>query len=496
LKWLASAGALLPLVFAGTTVAVMVGANLTSGLGGAVSSAAFNIALLALPVATGVAILKYRLYDIDIVINKAVVFGGLATFITVVYVAIVVGFGALVGTAGKPNVALSILATAIVAVAFQPVRERVHRFANRLVYGKRATPYEVLSQFSDRVAEVFASEEVPARMARVVAEGTGAARADVWLRVGAEIRRVASWPEAVSTKAEPIQISGELLPHVEHVTRLVPVRHQGELLGALSINKASSEPLSPVEEKLLTDLAAQAGLVLRNVRLTAELQARLSETSQQAAELRASRQRIVATQDAERRRLERNIHDGAQQHLVALTVKLRLAATQAAKDPQRALRSVQALEAETDEALRTLRDLARGIYPPILREQGLVNAVRAEADKLSIPARVDGDSVDHYAPDVEAAVYFVCLEALQNVSKHAHASSVAIRLRAQNGALSFDIADDGAGFDVSKDVRGTGLRNMADRIEAMGGLLVVEATPKAGTRVTGQIPAAAIGARA
>src|SRR5712691_5677286 len=352
LKWLAYAGAV---IFAGVVVLITSRQQV-----GQVTTALDIIlvgTLIGIPAAAGIAILKYHLYDIDIVINKTLLFGAMAAFITLVYVAIVVGIGHLVGQGGNPNLGLSILATALVAVAFQPVRERVQRVANRLVYGKRATPYEVLSQFSGRVAGVYSSEEVLPRMANVLADGTGAARADVWIRLRDAIAPAASWPIGDGPPPAPIDISRQLPASVPGITRIVPVRHQGELLGAVSINKRPGELLTPVEEKLLADLAAQAGLVLRNVRLTAELQARLAEISRQAVELRASRQRIVATQDAERRRLERNIHDGAQQNLVALTVKLRLAANLAKRDPERARESVKALEDESDQALRTLRAL-------------------------------------------------------------------------------------------------------------------------------------------
>ena len=443
------------------------------------------------PGAATIAVLKYRLYDIDPVINKSVVFGAMAAFITAVYVAIVVGLGGLLGSGTRPNLALSIVATAIVAVAFQPVRERVQRLANRLVYGKRATPYDVLSQFSHRVAGSYSNEEVLPRMARVLAEGTGASRADVWIRLGDGIAPAASWPSGDGPAPSRIAITGQLLPPVPGVSRIVPIRHQGQLLGALSINKRPGEALTPIEEKLLADLAAQAGIVLQSVRLTAELQARLMEISQRALELRASRQRIVATQDAERRRLERNIHDGAQQNLVALTVKLRLATSLAKRDPERARVSVKALEAESDQALETLRALARGIYPPLLRERGLAAALGAEAEKMPLPAIVSADHLDRYPPEVEAAVYFVCLEALQNVTKHGRASRVDINLRSPANELSFEVTDDGAGFDVAKDAGGSGLRNMIDRIEAIGGRLVIRSEPNQGTTVSGRVPVGA-----
>ena len=446
----------------------------------------------ALPISIAIAMLKYRLYDIDLVINKSLVFGTLAAFITAVYVAIVVGLGGLLGSGSRPNLALSILATAIVALAFQPVRERVQRLANRLVYGKRATPYEVLSQFSDRVAGTYSSEDVLPRMARVLSEGTGASRADVWIRLGDGIAPAASWPSSDGPAPSRIAITGQLLPAIPWLSRIVPIRHQGELLGALSINKRPGEALTPIEEKLLADLAAQAGIVLQSVRLSAQLQARLTEISQQAVELRASRQRIVATQDAERRRLERNIHDGAQQNLVALTVKLRLATTLAKRDPERARASVKALEAESDQALETLRALARGIYPPLLREQGLAAAVRAEAEKMPISVTIGADHLERYPLEVEAAVYFVCLEALQNVTKHARASRVEISLRSLDHELSFEVTDDGAGFDPAKDARGSGLRNMIDRIEGVGGRLAIRSEAGQGATVTGTVPTGAM----
>src|SRR5205807_3360092 len=257
---------------------------------------------------------KDGLYDIDLFLSRALVYGTLAAFITAVYVGIAVGVGALVGGGGRPNLGLSILATAIVAIGFQPVRERVQRFANRLVYGQRATPYEVLSQFSGRVAETYAADQVLPRMARVLQEGTGAESATVWLRSGGLLRPAASYPE-LANGLLPLEVTGERLPAIPSSDHAVAVEHQGELLGALSVAKRRGEALTPMEEKLVDDLAHQAGLVLRNVGLTSELLQRLEE-------LRVSRQRLVRAQDQERRRLERNLHDGAQQHLVALKVKL------------------------------------------------------------------------------------------------------------------------------------------------------------------------------
>jgi signal transduction histidine kinase len=443
---------------------------------------------LAFPVAVGLSIFKYRLYDIDVVISRTLVYGSLAVFITAVYVGIAVGIGALVGGGGKPNLGLSILATAIVAVGFQPVRERVQRVANRLVYGKRATPYEVLSQFSERVAESYATDDVMPRMARVLAEGTGAQRADVWLRSGSVWRDAAMWPVDAAAFASTPADDGNL-PSSTGGDRVVAVRHQGELLGALSVTKRSGESLTPVEENLLSHLAGQAGLVLKNVGLTGDLQARL-------VDLRASRQRLVTAQDEERRRLERNLHDGAQQHLVAIKVKLGLAEMLAGRDPEKARATIQQLKGDADEALETLRDLARGIYPPLLADKGLEAALTSQARKATVPVTVDGDGVGRYSQDVEAAVYFSVLEALQNVQKYAHATKATVRMREEDGRLRFDVADDGNGFDIATTSRGSGLTNMADRIDALDGEVHITSAPGRGTQLRGSLPVVSAGVAA
>jgi signal transduction histidine kinase len=424
--------------------------------------------------------MRYGLYDIDVFISRTLVYGSLAVLITAVYVGIAVGIGALVGSGGKPNVALSILATAIVAIGFQPVRERFQKIANRLVYGKRATPYEVLSEFSGRVAETYAADEVLARMARVLQEGTGADSATVWLRGLAELRPAATYPAGTATH-QALSMSDGTLRDLGDATTAVEVRHQGELLGALSVTKRRGETLTPIEEKLVEDLAHQAGLVLKNVGLSTDLQARLDD-------LRASRQRLVTAQDLERRRLERNLHDGAQQHLVALKVKLGLVEMLLGRDPERASATLEQLKSDADEALETLRELARGIYPPLLADKGLVVALESQARKAIVPVRVRADGVKRYSQDVEATVYFCVLEALQNVQKYAQASRVGVRIAGDGEGLTFEVSDDGVGFDTSIAKKGAGLRNMADRLDALGGSLEVTSSPNGGTTVRGTLP--------
>jgi nitrate/nitrite-specific signal transduction histidine kinase len=377
---------------------------------------------------------------------------------------------------------LSILATGIVAVGFQPVRERVQRVANHLVYGKRATPYQILSEFSSRVAESYAAEAVLPRMASVLRDGTGAELATVWVRTDGLLRRAAASPES-SAGAEPLDVNASSSPEIPGADRSVVVRHQGEVLGALTVTKRRGESITPIEIKLMDDLAHQAGLVLKNVGLTSDLQARL-------VDLRASRQRLVAAQDDERRKLERNLHDGAQQHLVAIKVKLGLVEMLAMRDPEKARAAVAELKHDADEALETLRDLARGIYPPLLAERGLPTALQAQARKATLPVTVEADGIGRYSQDTEAALYFCILEALQNIQKYAQASSATVRLREEADQLCVEVADDGRGFDVHATVRGNGLTNMEDRLDALGGTLQITSSPGHGTTLRVILPVA------
>jgi signal transduction histidine kinase len=432
-----------------------------------------SVAFIFLFSTIAIAVLKYRLYEIDVVINRAVVYGTLAVFITLIYAAIVVGVGTLVG--GQSNKFLSAVAAAVIAIAFQPVRERSRRFANRLVYGKRATPYEVLSDFAERVAGTYAVDDVLPRTAHILAEGMGATSADVWVRVGSELRTAGSWPSAT---VGHVPIADDLV--VPGATATVPVRYQGELLGALSVTKAPGEVLTSADTKLLADVASQAGLVLRNVGLIEEL--------------RASRQRLVAAQDEERRKIERNLHDGVQQQLVALNVQAGLLARASGGDAAKLAELAGQLQTRASEALDDLRDLARGIYPPLLADKGLAAALEAQARKAAMPVSVETDGIGRYGQPVEAAVYFCTLEALNNVAKYAGASSATVALEQRNGHLRFTVIDDGTGFDTNATSYGTGLQGMADRLDAIGGTLQVTSSLGAGTSVAGSVPVADVSA--
>jgi signal transduction histidine kinase len=458
LKWFVSAAAVAAVAF---IVGIFIDAPFVSVL--------VSISLMFLYVAIGIAMLKHNLYDIDLIINKTITYGAIAAFITAIYVIVVVVIGALIGV----TEGVSLLATAVVAVAFQPIRRRAQQFANRLVYGERATPYEVLSRFSEHVGETYSGEDILVRMARLLAEGTGATSAVVWLRVGDEVRPAATWPTNGAIATGIPLVAGEP-PVVEGATVSIPVRHQRELLGLLTVTKPPNEPLSPVEEKLVADLAGQTGLVLANSRLIEDL--------------RASRQRLVAAQDAERRRLERNLHDGAQQQLVALAVRLRLARATASKDLAEADRMLEQLEGDVTGALENLRELARGVYPPLLADRGLVAAIEAQARRSPVPVHVEADGIGRYQQELETAVYFCTLEALQNAAKYAQANEVAVSLLEDQGELVLSIRDDGRGFDRAETPFGAGLQNMADRLAALGGTLSVRSRPGAGTTIEGRVP--------
>jgi signal transduction histidine kinase len=349
-----------------------------------------------------------------------------------------------------------------------------------VVYGRRASPYEALSAFSERVGETFATEDLLPRMARILGEATGARRADVWLKIGERFRPAASWPADAGSLPDLSAPDGNL-PGLPEADASFPVRHRGELLGALALAKPASDPLSANDERLASGLAGQAGLVLSNARLTTELEARIDE-------LRALHKRLVSAQDDERRRLERNIHDGAQQQLVALSVKLRLVQSLVAKHPDETGRILEQLQTETTETLEDLRDLARGIYPPLLADKGLVAALESQTRRSVVAVQLNPDGTGRYPQEVEAAVYFSVLEALQNVTKYAHASRAEVRLLQSDGALVFEVDDDGVGFDTSSMGYGTGLQGISDRLAALDGRIEIRSSPGGGTVVTGTIP--------
>jgi signal transduction histidine kinase len=463
-------------------VAALLGAAATGTGSNPVTIAAFAatpvIVLFGIPALITVAILKHGLYEVDVIINRALRYGLLSAALTAIYVGIVVGIGTLAGYAGGPL--LTAAAALAIAVLFQPLRRRAQLLANRIVYGQRATPYQVLADFAEDMAGQLDADAALERMASVLAGATGAVRVEVWVRVGPQLRPRVTWPPGSAPPAAVPLTGGDRLPEFG-ATRAIAVRHTDELLGALTLEKPRNEPVSAAEDKLLAHLASQAGLVLRNVRLTAELQATIDD-------LRASRRRLVRAQDEERQRIERNLHDGAQQQLVALAIQLAVL-DDAADDPAEVRQLTGDLKDGLHAALDDLRALARGIYPPLLAEQGLGAAVRAQAARVPLPVRVEADGIGRYRRDAEATAYFCILEALQNVAKYARASCTKVALSCPDGHLEFTVTDDGDGFDTAQPTPGTGLQGMADRLAAAGGTLAIRSAPGLGTTISGRLPA-------
>jgi signal transduction histidine kinase len=465
IKWVVASLLLLVASFAISTIVDVL--HLQSFFVDTVLNAA---AFLSIPASIGIAILQYRLFDLDVVVKRAVVAATLVLLVIGVYAAAVWVVGAF--AAGERSSGTVFVIALLLGIAFRPVARFARRIADRLVYGRRATPYEVLTEFSERVGDAYATDDVLARMARILGQGVGANAAGIWLFVGHELREASRWP-ADTSSADPIAVVADEVGEAFDGS-FVPVRDRGELLGALSVSMSASDPMTPAKAKLVRDLAAQAGLVLRNVRLVEEL--------------KASQRRIVAAQDAERRRIERNIHDGAQQQLVALAVRARLARSLVGRDDDKTSELLDQIGAETQEALEDLRDLARGIYPPLLADKGLPAALEAQARKAPMPVEVSPDGVGRYDQPVEAAVYFSVLEALQNAAKYAEASTVRVRLSQGNGDLTFEVTDDGRGFDSATTSYGTGLQGMTDRLHALDGTLEIRSAPGAGTSVLGSVP--------
>jgi signal transduction histidine kinase len=274
--------------------------------------------------------------------------------------------------------------------------------------------------------------------------------------------------------------------------RVASVAHLGELLGLIVAERPHDEsPFSEEEDEVLIELARQVGLALHNVRLDSALQASLEELQVRNEELQASRLRIVTAADESRRSIERNLHDGAQQHLVAMAVKLGLARQLVEADPGTVSTLLEELRTDVQDTLGELRELAHGIYPPLLRDRGLGEALVAASNRSVLPAEVVTDGIGRYQTESEAAVYFCCLEAMQNAGKHAGEGSrltITVREDAETNRLRFEVADDGAGFDPEHAIAGHGFENMRDRLGAIGGELVVSSEPGQGARVGGHLP--------
>jgi signal transduction histidine kinase len=402
------------------------------------------------------------------------------------------------------------LAGIIGALATQPIRRRVQRVVRQLVGSDPEAPRELLDALGTRLTGPMPIDELLVDLAESLRRSLLLEAAEVWTGSEGGFERVVSDPErgpariALSMQEEAVLTRGDVygpdwlavwLPALQagragHEVRLAPMVSGGRLHGLIVAERpGGGARFDERDERVLLELARQVGFAIHNVRLAAQLQASLDQVRRQSEELRASRARVVSAGDAERRRIERDLHDGAQQRLVALIANLRLARELARSDPAEGFEVLEGLGTMGQEALTELRELAQGIYPPLLADRGLPDALAAAALRAPLDARVDVRVNDRQPADVEATVYFCCLEALQNVSKHAGAgATAAVRVVETGDWLRFEIADDGLGFEPETHAFGAGLTNMADRLGALGGTLTIESDPARGTQLVGAIP--------
>ncbi len=469
IRWIASGGAFLVL---GEIAIFVIRGGLASPSDPTVENVLNLVPLAVLIGSFWVAITRYRLYEIDTIISKSVTYLGLAIVIVGLYAAIVVGPLLIIGRSddGGPGLILPIVASAMVAMLFEPIRSRLQRAANRLVYGDRVSPYEVLSQVTSSLPAVAAGDGT-GDLAQLLARGTGAERAIVWVASGGVLRASGVFPDAGQFGIEPVAIDGLV---DDDFTESLPVLHHGVPFGALTITKPSNDPITPVDRQLLSDVAAASGLLLRNISLNSELE-------QRAADVRASRRRLIAARDAERHRLERDLHDGAQQQVVALKVKLGIARTIAQRENADEIAArVTALADETQHAVDALRAVAHGIYPPLLDSEGLEAALRAVERMSPVDLSISTDGVGRYGRKSEETVYFCVLETVERARM-----SGATAVRAA-------VAASGADLVVSLDIDGCttalDLTSVTDRIDAAGGTTTVEERSSGQTGITSILP--------
>ena len=408
--------------------------------------------MAAVPLSIVVGVLQHRLYDIDVTVRRSVVYAALVVGIAGVYVVLTAAPGLAFGA--QIPVEAAVLVTVVAALAFQPLRRRLERWADRRVFGARVDRYRLLTTFGSELEQTEEFGRLLPRLADTVARGLDAS----WVRV--------ALPGADAVVGEPTGPADLIVT-----------------LPAAGWIECGPKPggYDDGDRELLTTLVAQASTAIENVALTAQLAERLEE-------LRASRARIVAAADAERRRIERDLHDGVQQHVVALLTKIRLARNAVGRGED-VTAQLAAVQTDAADLMADLRELAHGIHPPVLSDRGLVEAIETRADRMPVPVATRADPElreRRFAADVEAAAYYVVCEALTNVVKHADASTAAVELSTADGRLTVLVRDDGSG--AVADGGGHGLTNLRDRVEALGGRLRVEGSAGSGSAVAAELP--------
>jgi signal transduction histidine kinase len=438
----------------------------------------FHATIMLLPLTLAIGLLRHRLFDVEVVLRKSLVYGTLWMTITFGFLAVAAALG-IVASSQLP-VGMVVLITIVVTLLFQPARRRLEQLADRWVFGERLTGYELLTRYGATLESAFDLHELIPRVAAAIRQGLGVQ----WVRVS--LRRDPADPATL----EPAGADGIEAHDLAPPAATAALVHGGQQLGCIECGPKLDGRLDAKDLELLATLGRQTALAIRNARLTAELAERLDQIERQARELAASRSRIVQAGEQERRRIERNLHDGAQQSLVVLLAKMRLARNHLARDAQLAERTLAEAQEDTRQVIEELRELARGIHPPLLSDRGLLAALEARVARLPIRVTIDSDGLSHntrYRPEVEGAAYFFVCEGLTNTLKHAAAEHTSVCVSSAPGNLTITVVDDGRGFEPST-VKPAGLQGLQDRIEALGGSVRIISRPAAGTQLIARLP--------
>jgi signal transduction histidine kinase len=422
--------------------------------------------LALLPAGLAMGIVMHRGLDIEDVIRRSVVYSVLWALIAAVYVVVAGAFGIALGQ--RVPLALAVLLTILATLLFQPARRRLERLADRLVFGPRLSGYELISQLGVRLQSNVAAEDVAGSVAGAVQAGLGAS----WVRV--TLNRPEPTPVAAAGAASSEAATAELS---------APLVHGDQVIGVIECGPKLEGGYEAGDQELLNTLGRQAALAIRNSQLSAELTDRLEE-------LAASRARLVQAEEAGRRRLERDLHDGVQQELVGVLARLGLARNQLRRDRELAETTLREAQVDAQRVLESLQELARGIHPAILTDRGLVEAVEERATRMTVPVEVHANGLGQgarFALELEGAAYFFVSEGLANILKHAAARRVHVRFHYESGQLVIEVEDDGRGFEPAG-VKLSGLRGLEDRIEALGGRVEVASHPGRGTKVRAYLP--------
>jgi signal transduction histidine kinase len=475
-KWVLYGIGLWMLVNIGTSVGWMVGlqlpANTPMPIWLPLGSLFWAISSLFLPISLTISITRYRMFEIDLIINRTLVYGALTGGVIIIYILVVAALGMLFQTQG--NLLLALVATGVVAVVFQPLRDWLQRSISKLVFGERDDPIEVLSQLGSRLENTLAPDLVLPTLVETIAQSLKLPFVAIFLSAGEEENMAAAHGK----------LAGESVRF--------PLTYQGEDIGRLEVaSRGSGEAFSKSEVQLLENIARQAGTAIRAVQLTDDL--------------RRSRQQIVTAREEERRRLRRDLHDGIGPAMAGQTLKLDAALDLISAEEQdsasakllEATQLLLTLKEQTQESIRSIRRIVYGLRPPALDDLGLVPAIQTHVaeltrgnDALQVTIDAPNDGSLQLPAAVEVAVYRITLEALTNVINHSHANNCQIRLSTTSNPhprIHLEITDDGVGL-ASDYKSGVGLTSMRGRATELGGSFSVESVQPSGTRVRADIP--------